>query len=144
MNIRNTILIANLIVFANCTDDDLASTKPVDDMISEQAALKFSGTFTNGPYGTVMGTAPIFENEDKSLEVKLASFTTTNGPDLYVYLSKEAMPVNFIELGKLKLTNGNQVYAIPGTPDFSQYTYIGIHCKAYNHLFGSALLEVVE
>jgi hypothetical protein len=134
----------SIVFFAACTDDDLTSTKPVDDMISEQATLKFSGTFTNGPYGTVMNTAQIFENTDQSLEVKLASFTTTNGPDLYVYLSKEAMPINFIELGKLKSTNGNQVYAIPGAPDFSQYTYISVHCKAYNHLFGSALLEEVE
>jgi hypothetical protein len=51
------------------------------------------------------------------------------------------MPVHFISLGKLKSTNGNQIYAIPGTPDFNEYKYICIHCKEYNHLFGYALLQ---
>jgi hypothetical protein len=51
------------------------------------------------------------------------------------------MPVNFIDLGALKSTIGNQVYNVVGMPDFMDYKYISIHCVAYNHLFGSALLQ---
>jgi len=51
------------------------------------------------------------------------------------------MPITFIDLGELKSTKGNQVYSIAGMPDFTDYKYISIHCVAYNHLFGSALLK---
>lgn len=49
------------------------------------------------------------------------------------------MPVTFISLGKLKSTSGNQLYGVPGTPDFMEYKYICIHCKEFNNLFGYAL-----
>ena len=34
-----------------------------------------------------------------------------------------------------------RLYNIPDAPDFSQYKYALIHCKQYNHLFGSAELR---
>jgi hypothetical protein len=72
--------------------------------------------------------------------LKLTNFSTTNGPDLKVYLSKEIHPLSFIKLGDLKSIGGNQVYDIIGSPDFMQYKYALIHCEQYNHLFGSAEL----
>jgi hypothetical protein len=127
--------------FLGCTDDSLAPTARIDDMTDDAAVLIYEGSFVNGPYGNVVGTAKVFKNEDDTYEVKLDEFNTSNGPDLYVYLSQEAMPVNFISLGKLKSTNGNQIYSIPGNPDFSLYKFICIHCKEYNHLFGYAEVE---
>jgi hypothetical protein len=59
----------------------------------------------------------------------LDSFNVNNGPDLHVYLSKEIQPVNFIDLGKLKLLSGTQVYVITGIPDFTQFKYALIHCR---------------
>lgn len=138
---KNTLSIfLILFISLSCSEESLAPTKTIDDMTDPDAVLEFSGSFSNGPYGTVTGKALVFRNEDNTFDLKLDMFNTNNGPDLYVYLSKEAMPINFISLGKLKSTNGNQLYTIPGSPDFTQYTYISIHCKAYNHLFGSALL----
>jgi hypothetical protein len=49
--------------------------------------------------------------------------------------------MNFIDLGRLQSTSGNQVYTIQGNPDFTQYKYALIHCQRYNHLFGSAELR---
>lgn len=109
-------------------------------MVDTAAVLKYSGNFTSGPYGTVTGKAEIYK-KGSSYEVKLANFTTSNGPALHVYLAKEAMPVNYMDLGVLKSTNGNQLYSITGMPVFADYKYISIHCVAYNHLFGSALLN---
>jgi hypothetical protein len=87
----------------------------------------------------VSGSVMVYQANGK-LQLKLSGFSTTNGPDLKVYLSKEIQPVNFIKLGDLKSTSGNQVYDITGIPDFSQYRYALIHCEQYNHLFGSAEL----
>ncbi|WP_424291302.1 DM13 domain-containing protein [Daejeonella sp.] len=43
-------------------------------------------------------------------------------------------------MGDLKSTKGNQVYEIPGSPDFSALKFVFIHCERFNHLFGSAEL----
>ncbi len=138
---KKQFLVVLVLFLLGCTDETLAPTTPLDDMTDPDAMLIRSGTFMNGPYGTVMGSAQIFENSDGTFQVKLDGFNTTNGPDLYVYLSKEIMPVNFISVGKLKSTTGNQVYDITGIPDFDEYPYVNIHCQEFNHLFGYALTK---
>lgn len=116
------------------------TTQTLNEMPSDNAVLLAEGMFKNGPYGRVSGNAQVWRTPGNKYEVVLDSFTTSNGPDLYLYLSKEIMPVNFIEAGKLKSTNGSQVYALAEMPDLTQYKYIAVHCKAYNHLFGYASL----
>ena len=124
--------------FASCTKK--ASTVPINDMFdSTNAVLKYEGSFQKGPYGTVSGNAKVYVSNGK-WQLKLENLKTTNGPDLKVYLSKEIQPVNFIKLGNLKSTSGNQVYEINIVPDFKEYKYALVHCEQYNHLFGSALL----
>ena len=59
-----------------------------------------TGQFINGPYGVVSGTARIYITEGKH-RLALENITTSNGPDLHVYLSKEIYPMNFIDLVKL-------------------------------------------
>ena len=112
----------------------------LNEMTDTAAVLKYSGDFASGPYGTVTGKAEIYKKAT-AIDVKLAGFNSSNGPALHVFLSKEAMPINFIDLGALKSTMGNQVYSVTGMPNFLDYKYISIHCVAYNHLFGSALLQ---
>lgn len=133
-----------------CKKEQLAPTVPLNEMVVDTTVnggrtdtttiLKFSGSFVSGPYGNTSGKAEIYKTAN-GFVLQLSNFNVSNGPDLHVFLSKEAMPVNFIELGALKSTNGNQVYSIPNQPDFTTYKYISIHCVAYNHLFGSALLK---
>lgn len=115
-------------------------TIELNGMTDTASVLKYSGDFTSGPYGTVTGKAEIYKKVT-AIEVKLAGFNSSNGPALHVFISKEAMPVNFIDLGALKSTTGNQVYSVVGMPDFLDYKYISIHCVDFNHLFGSALLQ---
>lgn len=104
------------------------------------AVLEYGGTFSSGPSGTVSGQAKIYIKEGKYI-LALENFLTTNGPDLKVYISQEKFPVNFIKLGDLQSTNGNQLYSITGKPDFSIYKYALIHCEKYNHLYGYAELS---
>lgn len=109
----------------------------VDTLVATPAN---TGAFMNGPYGSVSGQATVY-NDSGSLVLALQNMNISNGPQLHVYLSKEVQPVTFIDLGPLQSTRGNQLYTIPGSPDFSQYRYALVHCKKYNHLFGSAKLE---
>jgi len=126
-------------LFISCKKDN-TPTNALNEMIDTAAVLKYSGDFASGPYGTVTGKAEIYKKATV-FEIKLENFNSSNGPALHVYISKEPMPLNFINLGSLKSTTGNQVYSVTGTPDFMDYKYISIHCVAYNHLFGSALLQ---
>ena len=87
-----------------------------------------------------MGTAKVYKQNNQLL-LALVDMIISNGPDLHIYLSKEADPINFIDLGKLKSTNGNQVYEIPVNTDLSMYNHALVHCQLYNHLFGNTELK---
>ncbi|HEV8287195.1 MAG TPA: DM13 domain-containing protein [Chitinophagaceae bacterium] len=112
----------------------------LNEMVDSTAIIKYQGNFSNGPYGTVTGVAKIFQT-GSTYALKLMNFNSSNGPDLRVYLSKEMQPQNFIDLGALKATGGNQVYEINTLIDFMQYKYALIHCRQYNHLFGWSVLQ---
>lgn len=132
------ILLVSGVSFASCKKE-ATPTKPLDEMVDTTSTSQLMGVFMNGPYGSVTGGAKVFKEND-TFTLQLLNVNISNGPDLHVYISKEVLPVNFIDLGKLKSTMGNQVYDIPGNPDFTQYKYALIHCQQYNHLFGSAVL----
>jgi hypothetical protein len=135
------IAVAFVVAFTGCTKQNGTDTTPGTGTVDTTSAmLRYSGSFVNGPYGSVSGDAKIFlQNGDYIL--KFQGVNISNGPDLHVYLSKEILPVNFIDLGRLQSTSGNQVYNITGTPDFTQYKYALVHCQRFNHLFGSAELR---
>lgn len=115
------------------------STDTLNEMINPDGNLKFSGTFKGLGRENVSGAAKIFLTDGKYM-LKLENFSTTNGPDLKVYLSRGPSPLEFVSLGDLKSTKGNQVYEIPGSPHFSKLKFVLIHCERYNHLYGSAEL----
>ncbi len=130
------LMIGIMPFFVSCNK---TSTEKLDQMVSVSSTMKLSGNFIGYGSEKVSGKANIFLDNNK-YSLKLENFSTTNGPDLKVYLSKAASPLEFISLGALKSTNGNQVYEITGTPDFTKYRYVLIHCERYNHLYGSAEL----
>lgn len=135
------ILLLSVAPFFACSKQNGTDTTPGTSMInSNTAVLKYSGSFINGPYGTVTGSAKIYLDSGR-YTLKLQDVNISNGPDLHVYLSKEVQPVNYIDLGRLQSTSGNLVYPVNGSPDFSQYKYSLIHCQRFNHLFGSAELR---
>lgn len=112
---------------------DLALDEKIDPLFMPMQ--KTIGSFANGPYGTVVGTAKIYE-VGTGTKLSLEGFSSTNGPNLMVYLSKEKEPLNFINLGDLKATGGNQVYDIPSGVKVGDYKYALIYCKQFSHLFG--------
>jgi hypothetical protein len=139
---RTTLLIVFVSVafLLSCVKENTPEI-PLDNSVDTTVAMpKNTGAFMNGPYGSVSGMATVY-NQNGMLILALQNMNISNGPQLHVYLSKEVQPVNFIDLGPLQSTIGNQLYNIPGNPDFSQYRYALVHCKKYNHLFGSAMLQ---
>lgn len=134
------VVIALFVFLVSCVKEN-TPTVPLNNTVDTTQAMPVNnGVFINGPYGIVSGMATVY-SQDGGLVLALQNMRISNGPQLHVYLSKEVEPVNFIDLGSLQSTNGNQLYNIPGDPDFSQYRYALVHCKKYNHLFGSAKLQ---
>ena len=87
------------------------------------------------------GIAKTIPLEDGNNVLRLESFKSTNGPDLYVYLATDDRASEFVDLGKLKANNGNQNYDIPTGTDLEKYSNVLIWCKTFGVLFGSADLS---
>lgn len=128
------------VVLMSCVKNNTPEIPLNNNVDTTMAMQQQKGVFMNGPYGSVSGRAVIY-NQNGRLMLALQDMRISNGPQLHVYLSKEVQPVNFIDLGPLQSTLGNQVYNIIGSVDFNEYRYALVHCKKYNHLFGSAALQ---
>lgn len=137
---RLVFLIFVLATLSSCIKEN-TPISPVDNPVDTSMAIsRYNGTFSNGPYGAVSGSAKIYLKDNQHI-LALENFTSSNGPDLHVYISKEVLPVNYIDLGRLQSVAGNHQYSLTGTINFSEYKYALIHCQRYNHLFGSAELK---
>ena len=135
-----TLLITSFLL-VSCIREN-TSTEDLMEMAPENATLKYSGNFIQGPYGNnVNGKAEIYEKNGIFTLVFNDSFTINNGPDLYVYVSKEQQPTQFVSLGRLKSVNGGQTYTFTSAINFDDYKYAVVHCQQYNHLFSYALLQ---
>ncbi len=135
-----TFIFASFIL-VSCIREN-TSTEDLMEMAPENATLKYSGNFMQGPYGNnINGKAEIYENAGIFTLVFNDTFSVSNGPDLYVYVSKEQQPSQFISLGKLKSVNGGQTYTFTSPVNFDDYKYAVVHCQQYNHLFSYALLQ---
>ncbi|HYU64744.1 MAG TPA: DM13 domain-containing protein [Candidatus Paceibacterota bacterium] len=91
------------------------------------------------------GYAKLIEVGDKKF-LRFENFEVVNGPDLYVYLSKSASPTgkieslgDYIDLGRLKGTIGNQNYELP--QNINGYKTAIVWCKRYGVLFTYAVMQ---
>ena len=105
--------------------------------------VSYSGNFIGVGDGIhdAQGDAYTIPLEDGSNVLRLENFQSTNGPDLYVYLSTDDNASEFINLGELKANRGNQNYEIPDDANLDKYNKVLIWCKAFGVLFGSAELS---
>ena len=66
---------------------------------------------------------------------------TTNGPDLFVYLTKPGQETTEgVSLGALKGNIGNQNYLIPEDVNLEEYNTVVIWCRAFSATFGTGEL----
>ena len=86
------------------------------------------------------GAAKVINLADGKTFLRFENLKTTNGPDLYVYLSTGKDVSDIVNLGRLKGNIGNQNYEIPTGTDLAKYNTVLIWCKAFSTLFGSAKL----
>jgi hypothetical protein len=106
------------------------------------------GTFVSQEHET-SGTAKVIELDDGSRTLRLEGFSTTNGPDLHVWLSEKTAGGNWFkygggrkaQLGELKANRGSHNYAIPADVELDGLRSVVIWCKRFHVAFGSAPLS---
>ncbi len=93
------------------------------------------------------GTVTVHEIAGKRL-LRFTDFSTSNGPDVRVYLvaatdasdNESVTKAGFVELGKLKGTEGDQNYEIPADLDLTKYRAVTIWCRRFSVNFATAPL----
>jgi len=93
------------------------------------------------------GRAVALELADGRRFLRLDDLRTSNGPDLFVYLSMAAADAprdtfddDFLSLGRLRANQGNQNYAIPAGVALDRYQSVVIWCRRFTYAFGAAAL----
>jgi hypothetical protein len=109
------------------------------------AATTLSGVFDHrAGVDTVAGNATLGKTSDGKVILHFENLNAANGPDLHVYLSKQASPtttqqvMNGVEVGKLKATQGTSNYELAATTDITQFKSVVIYCKSFAVIFGYA------
>ena len=117
------------------------SSESINSNQESEIKIELQGSFVDADsFHKTSGTAKVVVIDGKKY-LSLENFQTTNGPDLYIYLSKDLEAKEFVNLGELKGNIGNQNYEILESVDINSYNKAIIWCKAFSVLFGSAELN---
>lgn len=138
---RNFAAIFLLISLIACEEESNTPTKPIDDDFDPGTAVKLKmGNFSGVSGHSVAGTVALYELAG-TITLLLDPFQAQNGPDLKVYLSKDANAGTYISLGSLKSTTGKQSYEIPTGYNINEYPYVLVWCQQFSVGFGRAQVE---
>jgi hypothetical protein len=125
----------------------------IDSTVNESLAAATPSTLAQGMFHSnaheTTGNATILSLPDGRRVLRLTNFSTSNGPDVRVYLvaasdvtdDETVKTAGFVELGPMKGNKGDQNYEIPATVDLAAYRTVTIWCKRFSVNFGSAPLS---
>lgn len=157
MSIRRSMLVGTALVAAAALwylfrPDALVISKTVDEpfpaMAEEREPSKLlTGRFHSNAHET-NGVATIYRLDDGRHVLRLTEFSTSNGPDVRVYLvaaqdvqeEDAAKAAGIVDLGALKGNVGDQNYDIPAGLDLHKYRAVSIWCRRFSVNFGAAPL----
>ena len=116
---------------------------------SEPEAL-YTGKL-EGKIHQTSGRATVYKSTDGKKYLRISDFTTSNGPDVHVFLVRaedKALggeivkgELDGVELGALKGNQGDQNYDLPASVDLNKYQAVAIYCERFHAIFGVARLE---
>lgn len=147
-----TSLIFVIIILASCSKQgDPAPVNPevlqdpvesVDPPVNAMASLM--GVFSSYAH-SLAGNAVVYTDEQGNRTLRLENYTMTEGPDVYVFLSKtnNYSQANTIGISKLKNSFNDSALHLSVDPQIDLHThkFVLIYCVQYNSLFGYAELK---
>ena len=119
-----------------------------DDPEPDGPSVVAEGEFVTQEHETT-GTAQLIRNADGTHQIVFHGLDTSNGPDLRVWLTDQAVDPNewFVfddgyhaELGELKGNKGDQAYPVPDSVDLDKVSSVSIWCVRFGVSFGAATL----
>lgn len=122
------------------------TTQPTS-MTTVTSFKTWQADFNNQGDHAVVGKVTLGKTSEGKTLLRFENLNSPNGPDLHVYLSKNASPgtpdqvKNGLEVGKLKATQGSLNYELDSTLDLTQYKSVVIYCQAVSAIFGYANLQ---
>lgn len=102
---------------------------------SAMATSMVTGMFSGAGSHKVSGNAMIKDNK-----LMLTDFVTDEGPDLYVYLTKDGDVESGKELAKIDLNAKEQTFSLDNI-NTADYNTVVIYCKKAHETFGQAMLN---
>lgn len=137
-----SIAFASPLFYDTEINEPIPSAMMKEDTMMKDIPKSYEGIFVgvNDGIHNAEGQSKVILLDDGREILRLEDFKSTNGPDLYVYLSTDTDATDIVNLGKLKANVGNQNYEIPEGTDFKKYNKVLIWCKSFSVLFGSSEL----
>ena len=130
------------------------------DVPSATSTVKSSATSTFEPtdllqgsfYGVDenhqgVGNAVIIQTQADEYSLHLERFEVTSGPGLHVILAEDDNPYNvvtlgdYLDLGELQSTMGDQVYVIPNDVNLEKYGSVVVYCVPFQAIFAIAPIK---
>ncbi len=134
----------------------LVVDRRVDEALPTAEAGSSPQRIVSGEFYSILhptaGTATIYQMEDGTRVLRFTGFSTSNGPDVHVYMvagddAKDVATVEkagFIDLGVIKGNIGDQNYTLASDLDLAKYRAVSIWCKRFSVNFGAAPLRPTE
>lgn len=164
MNKRNLSIIVGLVLLGGAWYLFRPELLFISTHVDEALPMEVTSTPENGMNEAVLvgrfhgvahetqGRATIYQLADGDRLLRLSQFSTSNGPDVRVYLvaagdaqdNETVRNAGFLELGKLKGTEGDQNYPLPASVDLDRYRAVTIWCARFGVNFGTAPLGSVH
>ena len=143
---KNMVMIGASQINNTINESSITTTETIKQRQQSNATTAhnvMTGSFIGAGDGfhNAEGLARVIQVRDGSTILRLENFKSTNGPNVHLYLATDKGASNFIDLGRLKASNGNQNYNIPHGTDLAKYNMVLIWCKDFSVLFGSAQLK---
>jgi hypothetical protein len=151
-----TVAIALFVAWYAFRPERLVVNRQVDEAMPTAPAGSSAQPVESGQFYSILhpteGTATIYQLGDGTRVLRLSSFSTSNGPDVHVYMvaaddAKDAATVEkagFVDLGVIKGNIGDQNYTLGSNLDLAKYRAVSIWCKRFSVNFGAAALRPTE
>ena len=150
------VAVAALVAWYEFRPERLVVNRRVDEALPTGQDGLSARPLESGRFYSILhptsGTATIFQMRDGTRILRLTSFSTSNGPDVHVYMvaaddAKDIATVQqagFIDLGVLKGNIGDQNYTLGSDLDLAKYRAVSIWCKRFSVNFGAVALRPTE
>ena len=133
-----------LLMIACGPPKDRVPTTPASDSTEDLQGdqVLSAGTLSGANGYTSSGDVQlIFSADTQTYSLIFENFSSSNGPDLKVYLGTDSSATDFINLGDLKSTSGTLRYDFPASRFKSEFDTAIIWCERFSQLFGVADLR---